>query len=88
MNTEKLFQVCPGRLDEAGGIQRVRCSQLDYVLQSTLAHKKWGKNLDTFVRKTVKQSLGLPGRMCDTIFYVPVAQGGLGLRSIVDEIET
>ena len=45
-----------------------------------------GKNLDMFVRKTVKQSLGLPGRTCDTIFFVPVAQGGLGLRSIVNEI--
>ena len=42
-----------------------------------------GKNLDTIVRKTVQQSLGLPGRTCDTIFCVRIAQGG---RIIIDEI--
>lgn len=35
--------------------------KLDYILRYTLAHKKWGKNFNTFVRKTVKPSLGLPG---------------------------
>ena len=60
--------------------------KVDYALQSTLVHKKWGKELDNVVRRTVKQSLGLPGRTCDAFFYIPTAQGGLGLRSFVDEL--
>ena len=60
--------------------------KLDYALRSTLAHKKWAKELDKFVRRTVKQSLGLPTRTCDAIFQVPTAQGGLGLRGVVDDL--
>lgn len=86
VNTEKLFKSALADWMKLEAFKEFVVPKLDYVLRSTLAHKKWGKNLDTFVRKTVKQSLGLPGRTCDAIFYVPVAQGGLGLRSIVDEI--
>ena len=42
--------------------------------------------MDKFIRCTVKWSIDLPGRTCDAIFYVPIAQGGLGLRSVVDEL--
>ena len=41
--------------------------------------------LDRFVRTTVKRSLGLPIRITDA-FYVPTPKGGLGLRSIEDEL--
>ncbi len=86
VNTEKLFRSTLADWMKLEAFKEFVVPKLDYVLRSTLVHKKWGKNFDTFVRKTVKQSLGLPGRTCDAIFYVPVAQGGLGLRSIVDEI--
>ena len=86
VNTEKLFKSALADWMKLEAFKEFVVPKLDYVLRSTLAHKKWGKNLDTFVRKTVKQSLGLPGRTCDAIFYVPVTQRGLGLRSIVDEI--
>ena len=42
--------------------------------------------MDKFVQRTVKRSLGLPGWVCDASFYIPTAQGGLGLQSIVDEL--
>ena len=83
MNTEKFFKSALADWMKLETFKEFVVPKLDYVLQSTLAHKKWGKNLDTFVRKTVKQSLGLSGRTCDTIFYVPVAQGGFGLRSMM-----
>ena len=51
--------------------------KLDYVLRSTLAHKKWGKNLDKFVRKTVKQSLGLPGQRVTQSSTSPLPREGL-----------
>ena len=53
---------------------------------STLAHRKWARELDRSVRRTVKQSLGLPGHICDAFFYVPASKGGLGLRSVEDEL--
>ena len=60
--------------------------KLDYTIHSTLAHKNWAMKLDKFVRHTVKQALGLQRRSCDAVFYVPTAKGGLGLRSIADEL--
>ena len=60
--------------------------KLDYAFRSTLAHRKWARELDRFVRRAVKRSLGLPGRVCDAFFYVPTSQGGLGLRSVEDEL--
>ena len=86
VNTEKLFKSALADWMKLEAFKEFVVPKLDCVLRSTLAHKKWGKNLDKFVRKSLKQSLGLPGRMCDAIFYVPVAQGGLGLRSIFNEI--
>ena len=36
--------------------------KLDYVLRTTLAHKKWAKLLDRHVRSCIKRSFGLPQR--------------------------
>ena len=85
-NTEKLFQSGLADWMKLEAFKEFVVPKLDYALRSTLAHKKWGKELDKFVRRTVKRSLGLPGRACDAFFYVPTAQGGLGLRSFVDEL--
>ena len=82
-DTEKLFQSGLADWMKLEAFKQFVVPKLDYALRSTLAHKKWGKELDRFVRRTVKQALGLPGRACDAIFYVPIAQGGLGLRSVV-----
>ena len=44
--------------------------KLDYVFRSILEHTKWARELDHFVRRTVKRSLGLseasemPSSMC------------------------
>ena len=86
VDTEKLFQSALADWMKLEAFKQFVVPKLDYALRSTLAHKKWGKELDRFVRRTVKQSLGLPGRVCDAIFYVPIAQGGLGLRSIMDDL--
>ena len=61
VNTEKLFKSALADWMKLEAFKEFVVPKLDYVLRSTLAHKKWGKNLDTFVRKTVKQSLSLPG---------------------------
>ena len=60
--------------------------KLDYVLRTTLAHKKWAKLLDRHVRSCIKRSLGLPQRTCDAFFYTSMTSGGLGLRCIEDEL--
>ena len=60
--------------------------KLDYAFRSTLAHRKWAIKLDRFVRTTVKWSSGLPICITDAFFYVPTSKGGLGLRSIEDEL--
>ena len=85
-DTEKLFQSSLADWMKLAFKEFV-VPKLAYTLRSTLAHKKWGKELDKFIRRTVKRSLGLPGRTCDAFFYVPVAQGGLGLRSVGDELD-
>ena len=76
-NTEKLFQSGLADWMKLEAFKEFVVPKLDYALRSTLAYKKWAKELDLFVRRTVKQLLG---RTCDSIFYVPTAQGGLGLR--------
>ena len=60
--------------------------KLDYPLRSTLATRKWAGDLDAFVRRTIKASLGLPKRTCVAVFYTPTAQGGQALRSVEDEV--
>ena len=85
-NTKKLFQSALADWMKLEAFKEFVVPKLDYALRSTLGHKKWGKELDKFIRCTVKRSFGLPGRTCDAIFYVPIAQGGLGLRSVVDEL--
>ena len=60
--------------------------KLGYAIRSTLAHKNWSLKLDKYIGQTVKQALGPPRRTCNAIFYVPTAKGGLGLRSIADEL--
>ena len=85
-NTEKLFQSGLADWMKLEAFKEFVVPKLDYALQSTLAHKKWGKELHKFVQCMVKLSLGLPGRACDAAFYVPTAQGGLGLQSFVDEL--
>ena len=85
-STEKLFQSGLADWMKLEAFKEFVVPKLDYALRSTLAHKKWAKELDTFVRRTVKQSLGLPMRTCDAIFYVPTAQGGLGLRGVDDDL--
>ena len=54
MNTEKLFKSVQAHWMKLEAFKEFIVPKLDYVLRSTLAYKKWGKNLDTFVRKTVK----------------------------------
>ena len=82
-STEKLFQSGLTHWMKLEAFKKFLVPKLDYVLQCTLAHKKWEKE---FVQCTVKRSLGLPGRACDTFFHIPTAQGGLGLQSIVHEL--
>ena len=60
--------------------------KLDYPLRSTLATRKWAGDLDAFVRRIIKASLGLPKRTCVAVFYTPTAQGGQALRSVEDEV--
>ena len=84
-NVEKLFQSCLADWMKLEAYKVFFMAKLDYALRSTLAHKKWALKLDRFVRSTVKRSLGLPGRVCDA-FYVPTVQGGVGLKSIEDDL--
>ena len=64
-NMEKLFQ---SALADWMELEAFVVPKLDYALCSTLAHKKW-KELDRFVRRTVKRSLDLPGRVCHFLCY-------------------
>ena len=84
--TEKLFQSCLADWMKLEAFKEFVMPKLDCALRSTLAHKKWATKLDRFVRTTVKRSLGLPGRVCDAFFYVPTVQGGVGLKSIEDDL--
>ena len=86
-NTEKNFQFGLADWMKLEPFKKFVVPKLDYVLRSTLVHKKWAKELDLFIRRTVKQLPGLPGQTCDFIFCIPTAQGGLGLRSIVDDLD-
>ena len=83
---EMLFQSALTDWMKLEAFKKFAVPKLDYALQSTLVHKKWGKKLDKFIRHTVKQSFGLPGWTCDAICYVPDLQGGLGLNSVIDEL--
>ena len=85
-STEKLFQSPLADWMKLEAFKEFVMPKLDYVLRSTLAHRKWAMKLDRFVRTTVKRSLGLPSRATDAFFYVPTSKGGLGLRSIEDEL--
>ena len=53
VNTEKLFKSALADWMKLEAFKEFIVPKLDYVLRSTLAHKKLGKNLDMFVRKTV-----------------------------------
>ena len=85
-STEKIFQSGVADWMKLEAFQDFVMPKLDYVFRSTLAHRKWARELDRFVRRIVKRSLCLPGRVCDAFFYVPTSQGGLGLRSVEDEL--
>ena len=85
-STEKIFQSGLADWMKLEAFKEFVMPKLDYAFRSTLAHRKWARELDRFVRRTVKRSLGLPGRVCDAFFYVPTNQGGLGLRSVEDEL--
>ena len=85
-STKKLFQSPLADWMKLEAFKEFVMPKLDYVFRSTLAHRKWAMKLDRFVRTTVKQSLGLPSRVTDAFFYVPISKGGLGLRSIEDEL--
>ena len=54
VNTEKLFKSAQADWMKLEAFKEFVVPKLDYVLRSTLAYKKCGKNLDTFVRNTVK----------------------------------
>ena len=85
-DTQRLFESGLADWMKIEAFKEFVVPKLDYAIRSTLAHKNWAVKLDKYVRKTVKQALGLPSRSCDAIFYVPTAKGGLGLRSIADEL--
>ena len=85
-DTKKLFQSGLADWMKLEAFRDFVMPKLDYAMRSTLAHKNWALKLDKYVRQTVKQALGLPRRTCDAVFYVPAAKGGLGLRSIADEL--
>ena len=85
-DTEKLFRSGLADWMKLEAFKEFVMPKLDYAIRSTLAHKKWAQKLDTFVRRTIKQALGLPRRASDAIFYVPTTKGGLGLRSIADKL--
>ena len=85
-DTEKLFRSGLADWMKLEAFKEFVMPKLDYAIRSTLARKKWAQKLDAFVRRTVKQALGLPRRACDAILYVPTTKGGLGLRSIADEL--
>ena len=85
-DTQRLFESGLADWMKLEAFKEFVVPKLDYAIRSTLAHKNWAVKLDKHVRKTVKQALGLPSRSCDAIFYVPTAKGGLGLRSIADEL--
>lgn len=51
-----------------------------------MVNKKWAFKLNDFGRETVKQALGFPVWVCKPFFYVTTIQGGLGLRSIEDDL--
>ena len=53
-NTEKLFQSSLADWMKLEAFKEFVVPKLDYVLQSTQVHKKWGKELDKFVRCTVE----------------------------------
>ena len=85
-DTQKVFESGLADWMKLEAFREFVVPKLDYALRSTLAKKNWALKLDRFVRQTVKQALGLPRRTCDAFLYVPPAKGGLGLRSIADEV--
>ena len=48
MNTEKVFKSARADWMKLEAFKEFVVPKLDYVLRSTLAHKKWGKNLENY----------------------------------------
>ena len=76
-DTQRLFESGLADWMKLEAFKEFVVPKLDYAIRSTLAHKNWALKLDKYVRKMVKQALGLPNRSCDAIFYVPTAKADL-----------
>ena len=62
-------------------------SKATYQLSTSLLNRTWAAKLDSDIRKKVKKALHLPTRTICAFFHLPMALGGLGLRSLQDNLE-
>ena len=62
-------------------------SKATYQLSTSLLNRTWVAKLDSDIRKKVKKALRLPTRTICAFFHLPTTLGGLGLRSLQDNLE-